>query len=193
MTRTAAIFIVAALMPPFGGSAAQTPAAPRSTTAAPAPEELAREWFIRLNELDDWYISFDGREENEAVVNRFLDLYAADAYHQVGPSETQIGAVVFYGKDAIRKWADDFSKKYIGLNFRVEYKTKKEKPIQAFYVTQFPWGGTGAATELQAIYTTRDERRQFVVPAAVFFIFDESGKIQNLRLYMLKDEATEIA
>ena len=139
------------------------------------PEELALEWFIRLNELDDWFISVDGREENQAVVNRFLELYAEDAFHQVGPSSTQIGPVIFHGKDAIRKWADDFSKKYVALNYRIEYKTRKEKPLQPFYVIQFPWGGTGASTQFEAIFTNRDDRRQFVVPGAVFFMFETYG------------------
>ena len=104
----------------------------------------------------------------------------------------QIGSVVFSGTDAIRKWTSDFSRKYVGLNYRVEYKTKKEKPIQPFYTIQFPWGGTGASTQFEAIYRNRDDRRQFVVPGAVFFIFNEAGKIQNLRLYLLRDEAAEI-
>ena len=159
---------------------------------AATPDELAREWFVRLNELDDWYISFEGKEENEGVVDRFVELYAEDAFHQVGPNENQIGAVVFHGMDAVRKWADDFSKQYTALNYRIEYKTKKEQPVQPFYVTQFPWGGTGAATQFEAIYTTREDRRQFVVPGAVFFVFDEAGKIQSLRLYVLQNEAAEI-
>jgi hypothetical protein len=170
---------------------AQAPSSPKAATAL--AEEMAREWFIRLNELDDWYISFDGKEENDAVVDRFLDLYAADAFHQVGPSENQIGPVLFTGKAAIRKWANDFSKRFVALNYRVEYKTKKEMPVQPFYVTQFPWGGTGASTQFEAIFTNRDDRRQFVLPGAVFFIFDEAGKIQNLRLYVLRDETAEIA
>ena len=157
------------------------------------PEDLANEWFIRLNELDDWYISYDGKEENQKVVDRFLELYADDAFHQVGPSATQIGPVIFHGKDAIRKWADDFSKKYVALNYRIEYKTRKEKPLQPFYAIQFPWGGTGASTQFEAIFTNRDDRRQYVVPGAVFFMFDESGKIDNVRLYLLQNEAVEIA
>jgi hypothetical protein len=176
----------------FAPALAQAPPSPAKPTTALA-EEMAREWFIRLNELDDWYISFDGKEENDAVVDRFVDLYAADAFHQVGPSERQIGPVLFTGKTAIRTWASDFSKRYVALNYRVEYKTKKEMPVQPFYVTQFPWGGTGASTQFEAIFTNRDDRRQFVVPGAVFFIFDESGKIQNLRLYLLRDETAEIA
>ena len=153
---------------------------------------MANEWFIRLNELDDWYISFDGKEENARVVDRFLELYAPDAFHQVGPSENQSGAVVFHGSDAIRKWADDFSKTFTALNYRIEYKTRKEKPLQPIYAIQFPWGGTGASTQFEAIYTNRQDRKQFVVPAAVFFMFDEAGKIESLRLYMLRDEAAEI-
>jgi hypothetical protein len=190
MRKATLLLTLAFLLSQGSLSHAQSP----STQSPPRakPEDMAREWFIRLNELDDWYISFDGKEENDAVVNRFLELYAPDASHQVGPSERQIGAVIFHGKDAIRKWADDFSRKFTALNYRVEYKTREEKPLQPFYLMQFPWGGTGAATQFEAIYTNREDRRQFVVPAAVFFMFDEAGRIQNLRLYMLRDEAAEI-
>jgi hypothetical protein len=96
-------------------SNAQNAATPQRV-AVPKPEELADEWFTRLNELDDWYISFDGKEENGPVVDRFVELYSADAYHQVGPSENQIGSVVYRGPAAIRKWADEFSKKYVAVN-----------------------------------------------------------------------------
>lgn len=171
-------------------SQAQNPSAQKPPV--PKPEQLADEWFVRLNELDDWYISVDGKEENDAVVNRFVELYGPDAYHQVPPSENQLGPVVFHGADAIRKWANEFSKKYVGLNYRVEYKTRKEKTLQPFYVIQFPWGGTGAATEFAAVYTNREDRKQFVVPGAVFFMFDEAGKIESVRLYMLRDELLEI-
>jgi hypothetical protein len=172
-------------------SSAQTPA-PQGTPTV-KPEEMALEWFIRLNELDDWFISYDGKEENETVVDRFLELYADGASHQVGPSAAQIGPVIFYGKDAIRRWADDFSKRYVALNYRIEYKTRKEKPIQPFYVIQFPWGGTGASTQFEAIFTNRDDRRQFVVPGAIFFMFDETGRIESVRIYLLRDETAEIA
>ena len=181
------VLTLAAFAPP---SDAQTPA---QKSPAVKPEELALEWFIRLNELDNWFISDDGKEENQAVVDRFLELYADDASHQVGPSATQIGPVIFFGKDAIRKWADDFSKRYVALNYRIEYKTRKEKPLQPFYLIQFPWGGTGASTQFEAIFTNREDRRQFVVPGAVFFMFDESGKIDSVRIYLLRDETAEIA
>src|SRR5688572_15765378 len=81
--------------------------APAQNSAPLKPEELAEQWFTRLNDLDDWYISFDNVDENKAVVDRFIELYAEDAYHQVGPNENQIGQVVYRGRDGIRKWADE--------------------------------------------------------------------------------------
>jgi len=183
MKQTALIGLLVAL------SLTPLHAQPRSL---PKPEELADQWFTRLNQLDDWFISVNGKEENEAVVERFVELYASDAYHQIGPSENQIGQVVLHGTDAIRRWANEFSKKYVGVNYRVEYKTRNEKTLQPFFVTQFPWGGLGASTEFMAIFRNRDDRRQFAMPGAVFFMFDETGKIENVRLYLLRDELLEV-
>jgi hypothetical protein len=124
-----------------------------------------------LNDLSTWHISYDGKEENQAVVDRFLELYRPDAYHQVGPSENQIGQVVFHGAANIRKWADEFSKTYVELAYRVEYKTRKEKTLQPFYAVKMPWGGTGVSTEFIAVYRNRDDRRLFTMPGAAFFLF----------------------
>jgi hypothetical protein len=167
-------------------------AAPAQKPVVAKAEQLADEWFTRLNELDDWYISVDGKEENTSVVDRFVELYSVDAYHQVGPSESQIGSVVYHGPEGIRKWADEFSKKYVAVNYRVEYKTRKEQTLQPFYTITLPWGGTGASTEFAAVYTNRQDRRQFVVPGSIFFLFDAAGKIESVRLYLLRDEAVEI-
>ena len=167
-------------------AAAQNPAAPKLTT-----EELALQWFDRLNELDDWYISALGEEANQVVVNRFLDLYAPDAHFQVGPNSKQIGQVTYNGKEGILKWANDFSKTRVGLQYRPFYKTQKEKTIQPIYVIQPPWGGAGAAVEFVASWRNREDRRQFTQPGSVFLLFNEDGKIQNVRLYMAADELFE--
>ena len=95
-TKLTVLLVLLLLGPELQISRGQTPA-----PATVKPEELANEWFVRLNELDDWYISYDGKEENDAVVSRFMDLYAADALHQVGPMENQIGSVVFSGISSI--------------------------------------------------------------------------------------------
>jgi hypothetical protein len=162
---------------------------------SPAPivaDKLVDQWFIRLNALDDWYISYTGKEETDAVVDRFVELYDADAFHQVGPTENQIGPVVFHGRDGIKKWATDFAKKYVQLSYRVDYITRNEKTTQPFYSVKPPWGGLGAAVELTAVYTNREDRKRIAVPGSAFFLFDDAGKIQRVRLYLLRDEAMEI-
>jgi hypothetical protein len=156
------------------------------------PDKLVDQWFIRLNALDDWYISYDGTEETEAVVDRFLDLYDADAFHQVGPNENQIGPVVFHGREGIKKWATDFAKKYVQLGYRVDFITRSEKSAQLVYGIKPPWGGYAAAVEFTAAFTNRQDRKRIIIPGSAFFLFDETGKIQRLRLYMLKDETAEI-
>ena len=58
-------------------------------------QALAEEFFGRLNALDDWFISMDGKEDNKAVVDRFMELFSPDAYVQVGPSKNQLGGVTY--------------------------------------------------------------------------------------------------
>jgi hypothetical protein len=156
------------------------------------PEKLVDQWFIRLNALDDWYISYDGKEETDAVVDRFVELYDRDAFHQVGPNENQIGPVVFHGPDGIKKWATDFAKKHVQLAYRVDMMTRNEKTAQLVYSVKPPWGGIAAAVEFTAVYTNREDRKRIMIPGSAFFVFDDSGKILRLRLYMLRDETAEI-
>jgi hypothetical protein len=156
------------------------------------PEALVDQWFVRLNALADWYISFTGKEETDAVVDRFVELYSSDAFHEVQPNENQLGHVVFHGRDGIKKWATDFAKTHVHLGYRVDYMTRNEKPAQLFYSSRPPWGGIAAAVEFSAVYTNREDRKRFMIPGSAFFLFDPAGKLQRVRLYMLKDEAEEI-
>ena len=156
------------------------------------PESLVDQWFIRLNALDDWYISYTGKEETDAVVDKFVDLYTKDAFHEVQPNENQLGHVVFHGHDGIRKWAADFAKKYVQLAYRIDYITRNEKSAQLTYAVKPAWGGVAAAVEFSAVYTNREDRKRFLIPGSAFFLFDDTGKIQRVRIYMLKDEAEEI-
>lgn len=156
------------------------------------PEALVDQWFVRLNALDDWYISVNGKEETEAVVDKFVELYGKEAFHEVQPNENQLGHVVFHGTEGIKKWATDFAKKYVQLGYRIDYMTRNEKPTQLVYSIKPPWGGLAAAVEFSAVYTTREERKRFMIPGSAFFLFDQSGKIQRVRIYLLRDEAEEI-
>ena len=112
-----------------------------SQTKPPDPEEF----FTRLNALDDWFITMDGKEDNKAVVDRFMELFTPDAYLQVGPSKNQLGGVTYHGVEGIRKWADQFSKSYLDLNYRISFKTRDEKTAKPVYSFQMPWGEQGAA------------------------------------------------
>ena len=159
--------------------------------AALKPQGLVEEWFSRVNNLDDWFIAMDGKEDNDAVVDRLLELFSDDAYLQVGPSETQIGPVTYHGRAAIRKWIDRFSRSFLDLNYRTHFKTKEETTVKPVYVFDTPWGEKTVAVEFTGVHTVRRDRIRFWVPGAAFFTFDKLGKIQSLRLYMLKEEAEQ--
>jgi hypothetical protein len=176
----------------FSFSQSQAQKADKPAAPALQPELLVDQWFIRLNALDDWYITVNGKEETDPVVDRFLELYSKDAFHEVQPNENQLGHVVFHGPEGIRKWATDFAKKYVQLGYRIDFMTRAEKPTQLFYTTRPPWGGSAAAVEFSAVWTNREDRKRIFVPGSAFFMFDEAGKITRVRLYMLKDEIEEI-
>jgi hypothetical protein len=166
--------------------------APTDATIKPSKEqELVEEWFGRLNDLDDWFISMDGKEENSAVVDRFLELFSTEAYLQVGPSAKQLGTVVYHGPEGVRKWTDEFSRSYLDLNYRTHFKTRNEKTVKPVHVFQMPGEETAVAVEFTGVYTVRHDRRRVWIPGAAFFVFDKGGKIQDLRLYLLRDEAEQ--
>jgi hypothetical protein len=70
--------------------------------------------------------------------------------------------------------------------------TRNEKTAQLVYSVKPPWGGIAAAVEFTAVYTNREDRKRIMIPGSAFFVFDDSGKILRLRLYMLRDETAEI-
>jgi hypothetical protein len=165
---------------------------PPKTAAEPLrADRLVDEWFNRVNALDDWYISMVGKEQTEEVVDRVVDLYAADAMHFVGPNEKQIGGATFSGKDGISKWADDVARNCRDVAWRLVSRTFDEKTT-SLSVTQAPWGGLSVAAELTFSYTDRDTNRRFMVPGAIFIDFKQDGKIRRLRLYLVRDERQEI-
>jgi len=198
MRRLTSLIFVSVLLvisPVFAPAPSQKnePQPPKSE-AKPAlnAEKLAVEWMDHLNALDDWFISMDGKEHPEEVVNRMLELYAPDAIQFVAPSEDQIGTVMLRGTDAIRKWMDTFARSYVDLQYRINVQTGgKEQTINVIDSMPLPWGGLAVAFEIRAVYGRREDRRTFTTPGAVFLQFRDDGKIQRLRLFLQKDEATE--
>ena len=188
------VSLLVVLLCPLGFSQAQNSSSQAQNKPEPKPEEvqkLVEEYFGRLNDLDNWFISMDGKEENNAVVDRFLELFAADAYLQVGPSKNQLGTVTYHGLEGIRKWVDQFSRSFLDLNYRTHFKTRNEQTAKPVYVYQMPWGDRAVAVEFTGVYTVRNDRKRYWIPGAAFFTFDKEGKIQDARLYMLRDEMEE--
>src|ERR1041385_571641 len=68
-------------------------------TAQQKAEQVVRDWFERWNALDG----------SDKATDNLLDLYRPDATLQTSPSEKQMGAVVYEGRDQIKKMIQDFA------------------------------------------------------------------------------------
>ena len=134
------------------------------------PEEVVRLWFEHWNALDG----------SEQATNRLLELYLPGAFHQVGPTERQVGQVWFEGHAAIRKMIDDFAKANTEITFRIQAVTAREKSAEIVHLAEGPWGGVSAAVEYAAAYTTRKDHRRWMYPGAAFFQIQD-GKIRVKR------------
>ena len=145
------------------------------------PEEVVRLWFEHWNALDG----------SEQATNRLLELYLPGAFHQVGPTERQVGQVWFEGHAAIRKMIDDFAKANTEITFRIQAVTANEKSAEIVHLGEGPWGGPSAAVQYAAAYTTRKDKRRWMYPGAAFFQIQD-GKIRGVRLYMARDELMEV-
>ena len=155
-------------------------------------DRLVREWFRRLNALDDWFITVDGKEEPEGVVDQMVEMYTPEAMQFMGPGEEQIGTVAFSGQEGIRKWADGFARKHVQLAYRLQDQTLKEQTANVVMSAVPPWGGVAASVEFTAFYGERESRRRFFGPGIAVFQFNDEGKIGRLRIYVPKDELQEV-
>ncbi len=211
------ILTLVPLPPAYSQDSPQAPEGAGSE-AALDPEALVREWFARLNALDDWSpenaenrVAESQTEEPESeepepvepepepelldpepFVESFVELYRPDAFFFVRPNEHQLGPVMYYEHSGVRAWADYYGTTFFDLFYRINDQTAREITANLFYATPLPWGGLAVSVEFTAIYTFRDGEKKFTVPGAAFFQFAEDGKIQRLRLYELKDETFEV-
>src|SRR5207247_4255412 len=119
----------------------------QAQAAADLPEQkLAEEWIKRLNALDDWYLSVDGKEQGvEPLVNSMMDLYAPDVLAEVPPyDQDQIGPVMLRGKENVQKWAERIARSKVGLNYTVKRKTEgptgANEEWRLVYSAKLPWG-----------------------------------------------------
>jgi hypothetical protein len=165
---------------------APPPQAPPANTG-PDPLKLAEDWMNRLNALSNWYLSVEGKEVGrDEVVNRMMELYAANVIAEVPPhDEDQIGPVVLRGSGNVRKWVDKISRTQVKLLYIQRRQTKKQFEGQKLvYAAPLPWGGVGISFEIIGAWSRREDRRKFTAPGAVFLQYGADGKIERLRLYL---------
>jgi hypothetical protein len=179
-------------------SQAQTPQTPPQQTPAkpaPDPKQLATEWIDRLNALDDWHLSVDGKEEGvDQVVDRMMELFTPDALAEVPPhDEEQLGPVMLVGSAQVRKWVEKIARSQVKINYIVKRQTEKEVEGEMMvYSKPLPWGGLGISFQIIAASSQRKDRRRFMEPGAVFLQYREDGKISRLRLLQTeKDEVID--
>jgi hypothetical protein len=176
--------------------AAQTPPPPAAQTPPPAvaakppgpdPLQLAEDWMTRLNNLSNWYLTFEGKEVGrEELVNKMMELYAPDVVAEVPPhDEDQIGPVILRGSANVQKWVDKISRTQTRLLYIQRRQTKKQfEGTKLVYSTPLPWGGVGISFEIIAAWSRRADRRKFTGPGSVFLEYNAAGKIDRLRLYV---------
>jgi len=166
---------------------AQTP--PQTPPAKPAldPLKLSDDWITRLNNLSNWYLTVEGKEQGrDPLVNSMMELFAPDVIAEVPPhDEDQIGPVMLRGTANVRKWVEKISRTQVKLLYIQKKQTKKQFEGQKLvYSMPLPWGGLGISFEIIAAWSRREDRRKFTGPGAVFLQYNADGKIDRLRLYV---------
>lgn len=165
---------------------------PQTPTAKPAldPIRLADEWLNRLNALDDWYLSTEGKEEGiTEVVDHMMELYAPEVLAEVPPhDEHQIGPVVLRGSGNLRKWVEKIARNHVRLAYIHKRQTGgiggEFEGALLIHSAPLPWGGLGISFQILGVYSLREDRRRILAPGAVFLQFGEDGKIHRLRLLL---------
>ena len=172
---------------------AQNPPETPEAESAPDIVQLAVDWVDRLNNLDEWSISLDGREEGiEERVDVFMELFAPDVLAQVPPhDEKQIGPVLLRGSEQLRQWVHKVARSQVEIDYKLQLQTQNEFEGEPMvYSKALPWGGVGLSFRVNANYTARHDRTTYLEYGAVFLQYDEEGKIQRFRL--LLSEKSEV-
>lgn len=172
-------------------SQAQTPSEPSPAQPELDATFLGQQWVDRINTLDDWRISVDGREEGlDEVVDGFMELLTPDVMVEVPPhDEKQIGPVMLIGSEQVRQWAGKFARSWVDVVYSLKRQTEKEvEGERMVYSKQLPWGGLGVSFPIFLDYSARADRRRFWEVGAVFIQYGEDGKIQRFRIFQTEKE-----
>ncbi len=171
--------------------------APAPAFVDPPQRKQADEWIKRMNDLSDWYISVDGKEQGiEQRVDSMMELYASDVVAEVPPHDPdQIGPVMLRGSANLRKWVDKIARTQTRLTYGIVRQTggptAEYEGWQLVFSTPMPWGGTAVAFQIRATWSLRENHHRFTAPGAVFLEYGTDGKIHRLRLFLA--ETSEVS
>jgi hypothetical protein len=162
---------------------------PDNAKLALDPDKLADEWMKRMNALDDWHLTPDGKPEGlDEVVNSMMELYTPDVLADVPPhDEEQIGSVMLRGTTLLRQWVEKIAKSQVRLNYIRTAQTMGEfNGVRPVFSTPLPWGGLGISFQIIGAWSMREDRlnKRFMAPGSVFIQYNDAGKIYRLRLYL---------
>jgi hypothetical protein len=167
----------------------QPQAAQDKPKPAPDTTKFADEWMKRMNALDDWHLTSDGKEEGlNEVIDSMMELYTPDVLADVPPhDDEQIGSVMLRGTPLLRQWVEKIARTQVRLNYIRTAQTMKEfNGVRPVFFTELPWGGFGISFQIIGAWSEREDRlnKRFMAPGSVFLQYNEEGKIYRMRLYL---------
>ena len=186
---TAALITFALIFVSQGANLAQTPPAQEKPKVMPDTTKLADEWMKRMNALDDWSLSPEGKEVGlEEVINSMMDLYTPDVLAEVPPhDEEQIGSVMLRGAPLLRQWVEKIARSQVRLNYiRIAQTMKEFNGVRPVFYTELPWGGYGISFQIIGAWSLREDRlnKRYMAPGSIFLQYNDEGKIYRMRLYL---------
>ena len=168
------------------------PAPPAPAAAAPAKPavdvtKLGTDFVDKLNTLDDWRLSMDGKEVGlDKVVDAFMADFASDVFAELpSDDEEQIGPLELHGSAQVRKWVEKFARSRVELEYLLVRQT--EKTVEGEFMVfskPLPWGGVGIAFPILAPYSTRVNRDKFLEMETVFLQYGPDQKIHRFQMYI---------
>jgi hypothetical protein len=164
-------------------------AAPPAAPAKPAVDvtKLGTDFVDKLNTLDDWRLSMDGKEVGfDKVIDAFMADFAPDIFAELPTDdEEQIGPLELHGTAQLRKWVEKMARSRVELEYLLSRQTEKTVEGEFMvYSKPLPWGGVGIAFPVLAPYSTRVNRVKFLEMETVFLQFGPDQKIHRFQMYI---------
>ena len=178
--------------PPKAAAPAPPAPAPAAAPAAPAKPavdvtKLGTDFVDKLNTLDDWRLSMDGKEMGfDKVVDAFMADFAPDVLAELPTDdEEQIGSLELHGTAQLRKWVEKMARSRVELESLLARQTEKTVEGEFMvYSKPLPWGGVGIAFPVLAPYSTRVNREKFLEVETVFLQYGPDQKIHRFQMFI---------